>query len=41
MPSNETLAQLIAMSHTLDEPENDYAMLGEGNSSAQASDETF
>jgi rhamnose utilization protein RhaD (predicted bifunctional aldolase and dehydrogenase) len=41
MPSNETLAQLITMSHTLGDPENDYAMLGEGNSSAQASAETF
>jgi rhamnose utilization protein RhaD (predicted bifunctional aldolase and dehydrogenase) len=41
MPSNETLAQLISMSHNLGDPENDYAMLGEGNSSAQASTDTF
>jgi rhamnose utilization protein RhaD (predicted bifunctional aldolase and dehydrogenase) len=41
MPTNAILAELIAMSHTLGDPANDYAMLGEGNSSAQASAETF
>jgi len=41
MKSNDILAQLIAMSHTLGDPENDYAMLGEGNSSARASADTF
>ncbi len=35
------LDQLIAMSHTLGDPSLDYAILGEGNTSARADDETF
>jgi rhamnose utilization protein RhaD (predicted bifunctional aldolase and dehydrogenase) len=41
MTNNDILARLIAMSRTLGDPDNDYAMLGEGNSSAQASAGTF
>lgn len=35
------LEQLIALSRTLGEPERDYAILGEGNSSAAVDDATF
>ncbi|MEM7626089.1 MAG: class II aldolase/adducin family protein [Planctomycetota bacterium] len=32
---------LVALSHELGRPENDYAILGEGNTSARADDESF
>lgn len=35
------LSQLIALSRNLGKPENDYAMLGEGNTSAKVDDQTF
>jgi rhamnose utilization protein RhaD (predicted bifunctional aldolase and dehydrogenase) len=35
------LSQLIAMSHTLGDPALDYAILGEGNTSARADADTF
>jgi len=41
MTNNEILAQLITMSRSLGDPANDYAMLGEGNSSARADAGTF
>ncbi len=41
MTDNQILEQLIAMSRTLGDPANDYAMLGEGNTSAQADAGTF
>lgn len=37
----ERLAELIAMSHRLGAPSADCAMLGEGNTSARASDDSF
>lgn len=37
----DVLDQLVALSRTLGDPANDYAMLGEGNTSARASDATF
>jgi rhamnose utilization protein RhaD (predicted bifunctional aldolase and dehydrogenase) len=37
----EVLAQLIAMSNRLGDPQNDYVILGEGNSSARIDDESF
>jgi len=41
MPSEEVLAQLIAMSRHLGDPDRDYAILGEGNTSAQIDGDTF
>lgn len=41
MPTNETLAQLVAMSRALGEPGNDYVILGEGNTSARAGQDSF
>jgi rhamnose utilization protein RhaD (predicted bifunctional aldolase and dehydrogenase) len=41
MPKNEILTGLIALSQTLGDPALDYAILGEGNSSARIDDETF
>jgi rhamnose utilization protein RhaD (predicted bifunctional aldolase and dehydrogenase) len=41
MPSEETLEKLIAMSRAIGAPEQECAILGEGNSSARASAETF
>lgn len=40
MPS-ETLSELVAMSNRLGRPENDYVILGEGNTSAAEGDGTF
>jgi rhamnose utilization protein RhaD (predicted bifunctional aldolase and dehydrogenase) len=37
----EVLAQLIAMSNRLGDPQNDYVILGEGNSSARIDGESF
>jgi rhamnose utilization protein RhaD (predicted bifunctional aldolase and dehydrogenase) len=39
--SEGVLAQLVAMSNQLGQPEFDYAILGEGNTSARADDDTF
>jgi rhamnose utilization protein RhaD (predicted bifunctional aldolase and dehydrogenase) len=41
MTEHEILAQLVAMSNHLGDPTLDYAMLGEGNTSALAEDGTF
>lgn len=41
MSSDEVLAQLVAMSKRLGDPALDYAILGEGNSSALVDEETF
>jgi len=41
MTTHETLEQLITMTHTLGDPANDYAILGEGNSSARIDQESF
>jgi rhamnose utilization protein RhaD (predicted bifunctional aldolase and dehydrogenase) len=41
MPASKILSELIALSRTLGDPALDYAILGEGNSSAQIDDETF
>ena len=38
---NDVLSELIAMSHFLGDPANDFAILGEGNTSARIDDETF
>ncbi len=38
---NDLLAELVAMSHRLGDPANDYLILGEGNTSARADDDTF
>ncbi len=35
------LTQLVGLTRTLGDPDNDYAILGEGNTSARASDATF
>lgn len=37
----KTLQELVHLSHYLGDPVNDYAILGEGNSSAQIDNETF
>lgn len=37
----DILSQLVAMSRTIALPENDYVILGEGNTSARADEETF
>jgi rhamnose utilization protein RhaD (predicted bifunctional aldolase and dehydrogenase) len=39
--TNAILDQLVALSNTLGQPENDFAILGEGNTSARADGETF
>ena len=39
--NHDTLSQLVALSNTLGRPENDYVILGEGNTSARADSETF
>jgi rhamnose utilization protein RhaD (predicted bifunctional aldolase and dehydrogenase) len=39
--TDSALEQLVAMSHVLGDPALDYAILGEGNSSARADAETF
>jgi rhamnose utilization protein RhaD (predicted bifunctional aldolase and dehydrogenase) len=41
MPTNDTLAQLVTMSQALGEPGNDYVILGEGNTSARAGQDSF
>ena len=41
MPSNDILDQLIKLSHNLGQPEHDYVILGEGNTSARIDDQTF
>jgi rhamnose utilization protein RhaD (predicted bifunctional aldolase and dehydrogenase) len=41
MEQNNVLAQLVAMSNNLGQPELDYLILGEGNTSARADEETF
>jgi len=41
MQPNDILQQLIAMSRRLGDPTNDYVILGEGNTSARADEETF
>ena len=41
MTENDILSQLVAMSNHLGDPALDYAMLGEGNTSARADDESF
>ena len=41
MNPNEILAELVAMTRTLGDPALDYAILGEGNSSARIDNETF
>jgi rhamnose utilization protein RhaD (predicted bifunctional aldolase and dehydrogenase) len=41
MPPNKILEQLIAMSRNLGDPALDYAILGEGNSSARIDGDTF
>ncbi|MDH7601217.1 MAG: class II aldolase/adducin family protein [Armatimonadota bacterium] len=41
MSEKEILAQLIAMSRELGRPENDYVILGEGNTSAKIDEEHF
>jgi rhamnose utilization protein RhaD (predicted bifunctional aldolase and dehydrogenase) len=41
MPRDDILSQLVTMSRSLGEPGNDYVILGEGNSSARAGQESF
>jgi rhamnose utilization protein RhaD (predicted bifunctional aldolase and dehydrogenase) len=42
MPSNDAiLAQLVQLSNNLGQPEYDYVILGEGNTSARVDDHTF
>ncbi|NLE44768.1 MAG: class II aldolase [Chloroflexi bacterium] len=41
MQQTDVLAQLVEMSRTLGDPTLDYAILGEGNTSARADEETF
>ena len=41
MNPNQILADLVAMTRTLGDPALDYAILGEGNSSARIDNETF
>jgi len=41
MPANDILAQLVTMTRNLGDPALDYAILGEGNTSARVDDETF
>ena len=39
--SNDVLTELVTMSHHLGDPSLDYAIMGEGNTSARASADTF
>ena len=39
--NNPVLEQLVSLSNTLGQPEMDYAILGEGNTSARADEATF
>lgn len=39
--SDDILQQLVALSNHLGRPENDYVILGEGNTSARADEQTF
>lgn len=39
--SDDILSQLVALSNTIGRPENDYVILGEGNTSARADAESF
>lgn len=41
MPEQTVLDQLVALSNTLGQPELDYVILGEGNTSARADDTSF
>jgi len=41
MDENTVLADLVAMSRELGKPENDYVILGEGNTSAKIDDDSF
>ena len=41
MPSNDILDQLVRLSNNLGQPEHDYVILGEGNTSARVDDQTF
>ncbi len=41
MPETSVLDQLVALSNALGRPELDYVILGEGNTSARAGNETF
>ncbi len=39
--TNDILAELVNLSNTLGDPANDYAILGEGNTSVKVDEETF
>jgi rhamnose utilization protein RhaD (predicted bifunctional aldolase and dehydrogenase) len=39
--SNDTLKQLVALSNSLGRPENDYVILGEGNTSTRLDEQSF
>lgn len=39
--SQDVLSQLVAMSNRIGDPANDFAILGEGNTSARADEETY
>ena len=39
--SNDTLKQLVALSNSLGRPENDYVILGEGNTSTRLDEKSF
>jgi rhamnose utilization protein RhaD (predicted bifunctional aldolase and dehydrogenase) len=41
MPSNQIVEQLVRLSNNLGQPEHDYVILGEGNTSARVDDQTF
>jgi len=41
MTQQDVLAELVSMSNRLGDPANDYLILGEGNTSAKAGDQTF
>lgn len=41
MPDHDILGQLVTLSRNLGNPVNDYTILGEGNTSARAGDDTF
>ena len=41
MTTNETLTQLITLSNNLGQPTNDYAILGEGNTSVKIDEDSF
>jgi len=38
---NDVLDELVSMSRALGDPANDYAILGEGNTSVRADGDTF